>query len=64
MTSQRKTPSIDEKLENIETPSDGSIDLRGGDEALKLVNAEEVTQFSEEYNLRLRRKLVRIVSCL
>lgn len=31
-----------------------------GDEALKLVGRERTTQFSEEYNRKLRRKLVRI----
>jgi hypothetical protein len=47
--------SLDEK---IDTSSDGSIDLRHGDEALQLIDAEKVIKFSEEYNLKLRRKLV------
>lgn len=47
--------SIDEK---IESSSQDSVDLLRGDEALRLVDAENVVKFSEEYNLRLRRKLV------
>ncbi|KAJ3575970.1 hypothetical protein NP233_g750 [Leucocoprinus birnbaumii] len=46
--------SIDEK---IESSSQDSVDLLRGDEALRLVDAENVVKFSEEYNLRLRRKL-------
>ncbi len=61
MSVQRRTPSPDEKVENTETSSDGSIDLRNGDEALRIIDAEKVAKFSEEYNLRLRRKLVRII---
>ena len=34
------------------------LELRNGDEALKLVGAERSISFSEEYNARLRRKLV------
>lgn len=34
-----------------------------GDEALRLVGAVRTTQFSEEYNLKLRRKLVCPNSC-
>lgn len=48
--------SIDEK--HIETSSNGSFNLQNGDEALKLIDAEKVVTFSEEYNLKLRRKLV------
>ncbi|KAF8165418.1 MFS general substrate transporter [Crassisporium funariophilum] len=40
--------SLDEKL---------SIDLKDGDEALRLIGAERTAQFSEEYNRKLRRKL-------
>lgn len=36
-----------------------SVDDADGDEALKLVGKERVAQFSEEYNKKLRRKLVR-----
>jgi hypothetical protein len=48
--------SVDEK--RIETSSNGSFDLQNGDEALKLIDAEKVVTFSEEYNLKLRWKLV------
>lgn len=34
------------------------IDFKDGDEALRLIGAERTNQFSEEYNLKLRRKLV------
>jgi len=37
-----------------------TVDTSQGDEALKLVGAERKQQFSEEYNLKLRRKLVRL----
>ncbi len=49
--------SVDEK--HIETSGNDLIDLRNGDEALRLIDAEKVVKFSEEYNLKLRRKLVR-----
>jgi hypothetical protein len=49
--------SIDEKV--IEAPSISSVDFRHGDEALKLIDAENAVIFSEEYNLKLRKKLVR-----
>lgn len=42
--------SLDEKL---------SLDIQDGDEALRLIGAERTAQFSEEYNAKLRRKLVR-----
>jgi len=35
------------------------IDLHLGDEALRLVAAEKIVEFDEEYNLKLRKKLVR-----
>jgi hypothetical protein len=34
------------------------IDFQAGDEALQLVGHERQTQFSDEYNLKLRSKLV------
>ncbi|KAG6857361.1 hypothetical protein H0H87_005664 [Tephrocybe sp. NHM501043] len=43
--------SVDEKTK------ESSVDIEEGDEALKLIGAERATQFSEEYNLKLRRKL-------
>ncbi len=39
-----------------------SIDLQQGDEALRLVGAERSAQFSEEYNAKLKRKLVRVLT--
>lgn len=45
--------SFDEKL---------SVDLNDGDEALRLIGTERTTQFSEEYNAKLRRKLVLLSS--
>lgn len=44
--------SLDEKF------SKDSIDLSDGDEALRLIGIERTAQFSEEYNAKLRRKLV------
>lgn len=34
------------------------VDEKDGDEALKLVGRERAAEFSEEYNRKLRRKLV------
>jgi hypothetical protein len=50
----------DEKPVEAETGSlsDTSADGRGVDEALRLVGKERTAQFSDEYNRRLRRKLV------
>lgn len=45
--------SFDEKL---------SVDLNDGDEALRLIGTERTNQFSEEYNAKLRRKLVLLSS--
>jgi ACS family allantoate permease-like MFS transporter len=39
-------------------PSEVNYDLEGGDEALHLVGAQRTTDFTEEFNLKLRRKLV------
>ncbi|PPQ81586.1 hypothetical protein CVT24_006485 [Panaeolus cyanescens] len=38
-----------------------SVDFKDGDEALRLIGAEKTTQFSEEYNLKLRKKLDRLI---
>ena len=48
--------ALDEKRPASEFSSDHGI--LDGDEALHLVGAERTAQFSEEYNLKLRRKLV------
>jgi hypothetical protein len=44
--------------EKTEYGSD-TIDLSEGDEALQLVGTQRTSQFSDEYNRKLRRKLVR-----
>ena len=40
-----------------------SIDASNGDEALQLVGSQATERFSEEYNRKLRRKLVILVPC-
>lgn len=52
--------SHDEKTPIIDSPSDeASIDVSDGDEALELVGMHRTAQFSEDYNLKLRRKIAR-----
>lgn len=50
----------DEEKPRIEGSFDekSSFEVADGDEALNLVGAERTTEFSEEYNRKLRRKLV------
>lgn len=48
--------ALDEKRPASELST--SSDILDGDEALHLVGAERTAQFSEEYNRKLRRKLV------
>lgn len=48
--------NVEVKIEEVS--GKGSIDLRLGDEALRLVDAEKIAEFDEEYNLELRKKLV------
>ncbi|KAL5527492.1 hypothetical protein ACEPAG_6283 [Sanghuangporus baumii] len=57
--SEEKVDSpLDEKTPTIEVSSEeASINVRDGDEALELVGMRRTAQFSEEYNLKLRRKL-------
>lgn len=51
--------SSDEKKHATEESADVAVYEAGnGDEALKLVGTERTTEFSEEYNAKLRRKLV------
>lgn len=51
---------LDEKHPAVEVSADEvSLDAKDGDEALELVGMRRTTQFSEEYNNKLRRKLVR-----
>jgi MFS transporter, ACS family, DAL5 transporter family protein len=45
-------------LDEKRPASELSSEIYDGDEALQLVGAERTAQFSEEYNLKLRRKLV------
>ncbi|KAF9269215.1 MFS general substrate transporter [Marasmius fiardii PR-910] len=53
-----KRESVDKKQYSVsKTDSKYSINLISGDEALKLVGTQRTAEFSEEYNLRLRRKL-------
>lgn len=46
---------IDEK--GLERATVSSVDLQYGDAALTLVGKERTAHFSEEYNLKLRKKL-------
>ena len=48
----------DEKRSHEDEEIASVIDSVEGDEALKLVGRERTAQFSEEYNRKLRRKLV------
>ena len=54
------TDDVKEKFEDGST-SIASVDSREADEALELVGIRRTAVFSEEYNTRLRRKLVRRV---
>jgi hypothetical protein len=54
----KESPSV---LDEKRPVSESSEDIRDGDEALQLVGALRSAQFSEEYNLKLRRKLVSTV---
>lgn len=54
---KKPSDSLDEHHEKTDIESE-SLDASQGDEALRLVGAERSAQFSEEYNLRLRKKLV------
>lgn len=53
-----RDPIIDEKKSEDGSASVLSVDSREGDEALELVGIQRSAVFSEEYNLKLRRKLV------
>lgn len=56
------TNSLDEKgsadEKHLETATVVSVDSKDADAALELVGTQRTKQFSEEYNLKLRRKLV------
>lgn len=64
-TSEKTPPSpiVDEKRA-VESETVSFVDTLEGDEALQLVGRERTAEFSEEYNRRLRRKLVYIFLCL
>ena len=62
---KRLTWVPNEKHDPVPKPaSKNSLDLSVGDEALKLVGARRIAEFSEEYNLKLRRKLVGMVQSI
>ena len=54
---KKSSSSVDEKRV-VDAEALSVDDTIHGDEALELVGRERTEQFSEEYNLRLRRKLV------
>lgn len=56
----RSSEEKDEKVaEGVDTTHEvASIDASEGDEALLLVGTERTQEFSEEYNAKLRKKLV------
>jgi hypothetical protein len=58
---EKKTSYVDDNIV-IEKLDDSSVNFKEGDEALRLIGFERSAQFSEEYNRKLRRKLVRIRS--
>lgn len=58
LDSEEKRPSRDEEKDEA-TITVSSADSANEDEALKLVGRERTTKFSEEYNRKLRNKLVR-----
>ncbi len=60
--SDEKTRSQDEKDAYDAEVSVSVADSANDDEALKLVGRERSAQFTEEYNRKLRRKLVRTVT--
>ncbi|KAF9055155.1 MFS general substrate transporter [Hymenopellis radicata] len=61
-TERKSDASIEEKVApNAEKVSIASLDVSRGDEALRLVGIERSAEFSEEYNLRLRRKLDKLI---
>lgn len=50
---------VDEKSLTVKVSAhEASFDANNGDEALELVGMRRTAQFSEEYNRRLRKKLV------
>ena len=64
LRNEKNESAKDEKMgsledsKQVETISINSIDSRDVDEALELVGMRRTVEFSEEYNKKLRRKLV------
>lgn len=57
--SSKNRASLEDEKRDVEViDADSVVDSYEGDEALKLVGRERTAEFSEEYNRRLRRKLV------
>ncbi|KAJ7047446.1 MFS general substrate transporter [Mycena alexandri] len=57
MSDEIEKGSVDVQVHDEKVESTSTIDSVDGDEALRLVGTARTTQFSEEYNLKLRRKL-------
>ena len=55
---ERDSSREDEKGSRVDEEVASVVDSFDGDEALKLVGRERTAQFSDEYNRKLRRKLV------
>src|SRR5882762_11287760 len=55
---ERKVESVE--VHEVEKLDSYTVDTSQGDEALQLVGVERKERFSDEYNLKLRRKLVRL----
>jgi ACS family allantoate permease-like MFS transporter len=56
--SETEKASIDQTEVRDEKVGLDTVNSEEGDEALRLVGTVRTAQFSEEYNLKLRRKLV------
>lgn len=61
MSTKEDMHEDEKQVESAEVAS--LVDASEGDEALELVGRERTAQFSEEYNRKLLRKLVRCSSC-
>ncbi|KAJ7781320.1 MFS general substrate transporter [Mycena metata] len=57
MSDKNEKGSVDVQVHDEKVESRSTIDSVDGDEALRLVGTARTTQFSEEYNRKLRRKL-------
>jgi MFS transporter, ACS family, allantoate permease len=55
---EKKVESVE--VHEVEKLDSYTVDTSQGDEALQLVGVERKERFSDEYNLKLRRKLVRL----